>query len=422
MLTVGQANARDAFMQFLLNKDEREFLLLGHSGCGKTYLTKDLIEKAIDQSKFLSHLMGQEGELNIFLTATTNQAAENLNNATGMPAGTIHSFLGLRVDNDWKTGKTVLKKTSSWGIHYNTLIIVDEASMADSALLQHIREGTVGCKILYILDPNQLLPVFENKVPVLNSTGTVAVLDETVRQQAGNPIIALGAQLRNAIQFGHPFPDIQTTGTNIIQLEPKEFQAKIDELFLAPGHTSHKAKILAWTNKRVNKYNTYVRSLSHADEAITVGETLVANTAIIGNNRIPVISNQQEVLVTEVEEPTMIDGVLGQWIVLNESYSVFRALNQNDAEFQIKAASKLKNWPEYFRLKEFFADLRPVHASTVHKSQGSTYDSVFIDLTDICSCNQREEVLRMLYVAFTRARFNVYFRGQIPAKYLGSTP
>ena len=40
-----------------------------------------------------------------------------------------------------------------------------------------------------------------------------------------------------------------------------------------------------------------------------------------------------------------------------------------------------------YSVKQELADLRPVHASTVHKSQGSTYRMVFIDLDDIGRCS-----------------------------------
>ena len=58
-----------------------------------------------------------------------------------------------------------------------------------------------------------------------------------------------------------------------------------------------------------------------------------------------------------------------------------------------------KNWERYFYLKQNFPDLRPRDAATVHKSQGSTYDNVFIDLGNISTCHQADQAARMLYVA-----------------------
>ena len=74
-------------------------------------------------------------------------------------------------------------------------------------------------------------------------------------------------------------------------------------------------------------------------------------------------------------------------------------------------------WVTFFAFKDSaFADLRPVHASTVHRSQGSTYEKVFVDLTDIGRSTRRDVLLRLLYVALTRARGDVVVTGELPAR------
>jgi len=74
-------------------------------------------------------------------------------------------------------------------------------------------------------------------------------------------------------------------------------------------------------------------------------------------------------------------------------------------------------WVTFFEFKdESFSDLRPVHASTVHRSQGSTYEKVFVDLTDIGRSTRRDVLLRLLYVALTRSRGDVYVTGELPER------
>jgi ATP-dependent exoDNAse (exonuclease V) alpha subunit len=65
---------------------------------------------------------------------------------------------------------------------------------------------------------------------------------------------------------------------------------------------------------------------------------------------------------------------------------------------------------------EAFCDLRPIHASTVHKSQGSTYQTVYVDLTDIGRNTRRDVLLRLLYVALTRAKGDVVVTGELPSR------
>jgi len=63
-------------------------------------------------------------------------------------------------------------------------------------------------------------------------------------------------------------------------------------------------------------------------------------------------------------------------------------------------------WESYFKTKNAFADVQYIFASTVHKLQGSTYDSAYIDLASIINNEQIPNDLkyRLAYVAITRAR------------------
>jgi ATP-dependent exoDNAse (exonuclease V) alpha subunit len=50
-----------------------------------------------------------------------------------------------------------------------------------------------------------------------------------------------------------------------------------------------------------------------------------------------------------------------------------------------------------------FAQLNYGYAITVHKSQGSTFKNVFIDIMDIFSNYKQEERIKCLYTAITRS-------------------
>jgi superfamily I DNA/RNA helicase len=77
-------------------------------------------------------------------------------------------------------------------------------------------------------------------------------------------------------------------------------------------------------------------------------------------------------------------------------------------EFMAKnVLAKHFDWIDYWKIKRIFTDIRPAYAMTVHKSQGSTFENVFVDAQDILSNPNREEALRCLYVAISRASNNV---------------
>ena len=59
-----------------------------------------------------------------------------------------------------------------------------------------------------------------------------------------------------------------------------------------------------------------------------------------------------------------------------------------------------KDWQ--MNVIDIFAQLNYGYCITVHKSQGSTFKNVFIDIFDIFENKNKEEVLKCLYTAITR--------------------
>lgn len=157
-----QQNAADMFLDFIMDPGTNEMVITGPPGRGKTFLVSHLLDIIPEQTK-LVEMLGGKGIESIYVTATTNKAADVLSKQVSRETSTIHSFLGLRVKNDFSTGRTKLVKTNNYEVKWNTLIIVDESSMADTALVEAIRSATMKCKVLYIGDRNQLAPVLDRK-------------------------------------------------------------------------------------------------------------------------------------------------------------------------------------------------------------------------------------------------------------------
>lgn len=80
---------------------------------------------------------------------------------------------------------------------------------------------------------------------------------------------------------------------------------------------------------------------------------------------------------------------------------------------QLKEYRQKKQWFSYWGLKEAFAWLDYSYAMTVHKSQGSTFRNVFVDIRDIARnstkrCRPSDDLLvwernQLAYVAISRS-------------------
>ena len=415
-LSDDQENAAKMFGAFLLNDEIHEMVIEGRSGSGKSTLASHLIDIARKQASMLQLITNEKNEIVVHCTATTNKASRVLSDKAKQEAKTIHSLLGLQVKNNFRTGKTSLKRTKDYRPYKNTLIIVDEASMADKALLKEIREATPTCKVLYIGDPYQLAPVKETTCPVFDSVKHKAILTMIMRQGKGSPIAALGDRFRETVETG-VFPDINAyvDGKEIIRVSGSEFQQMVSTTF-TKGMCENKAKIVAWRNTQVQAYNAHVRSLFTSSEAFEVGEVVVTNNPILSAGT--QFSTDQLVEITGVE--SAINHDLECWhYELNGGTHVYQAKEQYRVAARLKALADEKDFASYFFIKEGFVDLRATYASTVHKCQGSTYETIFIDLNDIGDCYDWQDVARMLYVSITRASKQVVLYGELPEKYRG---
>jgi superfamily I DNA/RNA helicase len=135
-----------------------------------------------------------------------------------------------------------------------------------------------------------------------------------------------------------------------------------------------------------------------------VGDTVALNTPVFGVNGETIFAVDAQVKVTNIDKTVdKINGIFFKHVSFNNVIVRQVANDYNDVKKELKSIAKTKNWKEYFDLKNFFTDIRHTYACTVHKSQGSTYKTVFIDVSDISKNNKLQEVARLMYVAVTRA-------------------
>ena len=406
-LSTDQQAAMDKFNLFISDPSSPVFTLSGFSGTGKSTLIKTLLDQLPAFMKTLKLINPSFKELEVRLTATTNKAAEAFGQITGMEVSTIHSLLGLRVVTDYKTNTSSLVAKNN-DTQIGLLLFVDEASFIDSALLDRIFKGTSQCKIVFIGDPAQLTPIKATSTPVFEANFPGAHLSQVVRQAEGNPIISLSTMFRETVSSGEFF-SFKPDGNAIQYMDRDTFNKAIEAEFTRPDWRYHHSKMLGWTNKCVIGYNQYVSSKVSGDPSFQTGDYAVCNSFLtIGRNS---IKTDQMVCISGISEDERVHDVLGNWFMLDYSIRAFMPKTLADRNARIKQARAEEDYTTVAHIESQWADLRAAYACTINKAQGSTFDKVFIDLDDISRCNSGDQIARMMYVAVSRARHQVFLTG-----------
>lgn len=383
---------------FLL-KSSNVIKIRGSAGVGKTTLVNELI-KNIDTNKL------------IYCSAPTNKAVAVLQSKVtplkNIEFITIHSALKMKRVIDFKTGDISFKSTTNNELTILKdvdVLIIDEASMLNSYLLEIIENNTRNRKVIYIFDEKQLNPVNEDISPIVLKNYPEVVLTEIVRQQANNPIIELSNELNKINELQEKTND---TGGFVYTYDEQKI---IQQLSNVNG--TNELKYLAYTNKEVDDMNKKVRThLYQTPDKIELYETLIFNSPykeIYYTNQEIKVNNLQ--LVSKKfyykERTTLYNVELKCYLINDSIYTVHEEsdfyYNHIIKDLLNKCKKGYANWKDYYDFIENFADLKYNHAISVHKSQGSSYEKVIINIKDININRNNAEKQRLLYTAVTRA-------------------
>lgn len=401
MLNDDQLNAFTSISSLFAN-GENVVLLTGNAGTGKTYLVGEMVrcEKGLT-----------------VCAAPTNKAVsvikEKVGNARNADFRTVHSLLCMKkmFDDDGNVtyGISDINKARE-GMDAYDMIVVDEASMMSSELMRLLHDNYYR-RILYVGDDKQLNPVNETDSPVFTSDIPEVRLTKIVRQAEGNPIIMLSQNVelianRESMMDGDRGYAFTYDRDRIVERLASDMSVKY----------------LAWTNECVNKMNFDVRNALHGQNAPRVvdGEVIILDEMYrdiwYTNEEVVVENVKDRVVKFEVACPRSLRGYFKEDMsqydipvhVINGkgmTWTYEGELPYRKAERKMIAVCRKSPtlWKHYFAFREMFMRFKYGYAMTVHKSQGSTYRSVIVDVGDILRNPNRKECHRMLYTAVTRA-------------------
>lgn len=406
--TPGQLKGWEKFAAFYLSPLENVMLLKGYAGTGKSTLVRMFVDK-IEKLDQMRKLVDPSWEgMEVMLTATTNQAAVSLAQAMGgsVETKTIHTGVQLKlITEDYRTKK---KKLIAYGEKIrNKLIFIDEASYIDQDLLGLIFLQTVNCKIVFIGDPAQLTPVGSNYMPAFEMNRNEIELTDLVRFDDG-PISTMVGNLRDTVltDTWHKF---QLADGIVERVDRTAFEHMAYEAFTNPKDWGV-SKILGYHNDRVIDFNNKLSQQIVGTSELQAGQRAANNAAASnGSSR---VYNNEEVLIEEIREDKSY-GFNGWTVKLANKEGIY--FMPKERQMQLAAHREAVANDDYEAMKyidEEWIDLRPAFSCTVNKSQGSTYDTVFVDLDDIrAGARTSNQLARLLYVGNGRCRSRCIMTG-----------
>jgi ATP-dependent exoDNAse (exonuclease V) alpha subunit len=437
------------------------FMLAGYAGTGKTTLVREHIRKEFNwyQERNKGLFSGEDDKgFQVAVSAPTHKAKKEIVKATGLEGKTIQAMLGLGLDVDMKDFDPEDKKfkiTRTPILREFHLVVIDECGMLNTEAVTFILElaAKYGTRIIFMGDPAQLPPIGEWE-SICFTTDKIKYkyqLTKVERQASDNPIMSLYDKLRDNLNSKRtPYNRVtnfdKATGSGIKFVNKGEFAKEVLDDFTAEHFNPLEAKILAWTNDEANMWNGAIRKRIimktypelKEPSFIEPGDLLIA----LANRG--TINNADEFIVKSIT-PAVVDFMdVNQEIESLECLQIhaysdtlgydtyFNVLDHTDRRATAKwllqynafirqAVKDKRKWRDFFGFRDVFltmADIdngsnskKPIardldygYALTVHRSQGSTYNNVYVVEKDIDMNRNVRERNQLKYVALSRPR------------------
>ncbi len=285
-LSADQQKADEAFASWLSAADGSPFLLSGHAGTGKTFLSMRFLAQAEAAGLCWTVVAPTHKAVSVL---RANLAASQLT-PTWFPS-TIHRLLRLNLKRRGDRELCEASDQTAGALEHLDLVLIDEASMLDSTVLELLLRCAHGfrTRLVFVGDPAQLPPVGETASPVFELARLrAAALGQVVRHQG--PVLRLATGLRNGelpCQQPPVLPPIRSTQGLVALLAKDQWLAAAQEALArsAASDNPDLARILCYSNRYLEKLVPLARRALHGEQAdqlpVLPGEVLITRAAVM---------------------------------------------------------------------------------------------------------------------------------------------
>lgn len=417
-------------------------VLKGFAGTGKSTVVSYIINELRKHDEYAP----------IFLCAPTNKACRVLQEKTGEEVITLHKLLNLSVSVElehFNPNSLIFRPYKEPSLPDFSLVIVDECSMVNRSLFEYLKElcDRTMSKILFVGDPAQLPPVGEKISITFEIEG-----DELTKvfRTDSTSILKVCSHIRENLKTSVSFQEFFDE-----RFEQIEFNNMLD---MIPTYydRAFKSKYIAFTNNRVTTVNRRIREiLFNTNDMFIVGDSVMpirtGPSRITGNSSISneqAYYNSEDLKVLNVDEGEFIlrrkvapiifkcydlkclstDNIIKHIQVLHpDEYNrfldfynalVIEAKDEKDKKTRGEKWSVILNLQNdllcldtlesNYLPSKYFTSITYGYAITTHRSQGSTYQNVFVDVSNMYKVSELWTRNRMFYVAISRAANKVF--------------
>lgn len=454
MLTGEQDNFINNFKKCYSERVRSMILLNSPAGTGKSHIIRHI------------HKIHMANDKPLVVLAPTHKAVSILSREV-KNVQTVHAFLrSRRVIHDNGSVEFEFQRDTKDPRFHDNVIIVDECSMINKKMFEAFEELSQSNLVIFVGDHLQLPPI-EEMVKDEDADGdkiTTTFLSKKSLTFSIHSHFTFTKNMRSKTLASTYMLEAAREAVHLGRMPCKLVNKSIEEMLetfenfkiaydLDLPDKDKTAIVLAYSNVCVNKYNELIRNrLFNKDEANTLEKYYVGENLVFSGYRCEEFKSRtykyytsDYIYIAELEE-VIIELPYERCECKDTDFKIskckvhkfkkgtvkidfYKITDQNgiiwfkpivakdlyELKTQFRKICVKKNnkvhWARYYKfIEEYDADLKYSYASTIHKSQGSQYNTVFVDRTNLIRCTSQDKLLKLngYYTAISRMIDEVY--------------